>query len=95
MRARLAVSLALLALIAACVQEEAGPENGAPAPSDACQASEYQGLIGQNRSVAEAMSLPAATRIIGPNDAVTADYRPDRLNVEYDAQGLITRISCY
>ena len=33
-------------------------------------------------------------RVIAPGMAVTMDYRPDRLNIETDAQGRITRIKC-
>ncbi|MDO5704144.1 MAG: I78 family peptidase inhibitor [Paracoccus sp. (in: a-proteobacteria)] len=63
--------------------------------SDACGASGYQGLIGQPRSVLDSMRFPLGTRTIGPSDAITADYRPDRLNIEYGAGGLIEKIACY
>ena len=38
--------------------------------------------------------LPERTRIIPPGTAVTMDYIPDRLNLEVDDQGLITRVYC-
>ena len=38
-----------------------------------------------------AMTLPAGTRVIEPGTKVTRDYRPDRLNIEIDAAGVIVR----
>lgn len=36
----------------------------------------------------------ATIRVFGPNDAVTMDYRPDRLNVELGEDRTIVRIFC-
>jgi uncharacterized protein involved in copper resistance len=36
----------------------------------------------------------AAIRVIRPDQAVTQDFRPDRLNVELDAEDNITRVYC-
>lgn len=66
-----------------------------PPPSDACGASAYSGLIGKDRAAANTVQLKEPVRIIGPDMAVTADYRPDRLNIEHDASGKITKVSCY
>ncbi|WP_322963738.1 I78 family peptidase inhibitor [Sphingomonas fuzhouensis] len=33
-------------------------------------------------------------RVIAPGDAVTMDYRPDRLNIETDAAGRVVRLKC-
>jgi hypothetical protein len=33
-------------------------------------------------------------RPIGPDTAVTRDFRPDRVNVEIDRNNTITRVSC-
>ena len=33
-------------------------------------------------------------RVIRPGDAVTMDYRQDRLNIELDADGKIVRFNC-
>lgn len=35
-----------------------------------------------------------AIRVIAPGDAVTMDYRTDRLNIETDAAGRVARIKC-
>lgn len=88
--------VAMLAL-AACEPLPAPPGPGPipPTPPDACGAAGYQGLIGQPRSVLSAMKFPIDTRVIGPDDAVTADYREDRLNIEYGRGGLIEKVSCF
>lgn len=71
----------------------AGP--GVPPPSDACGASKLQALVGQPLGALDVKTLPSAPRQIGPDMAVTADYRPDRLNIEYDTANRITKVSCY
>ena len=85
-----ALILAITAL-AACVPDEQMQQN----PSNACSADSFQGLIGQPQAVAAAMTLPADARIIGPNQPVTSDFRQERLNIEYGADGRITKVSCY
>jgi hypothetical protein len=64
-----------------------------------CKAEAAQKLVGQARSDAlgqEALKLTGAKAIrwIRPGDAVTMDYRMDRLNIDLDAQGRVTRIHC-
>ena len=70
-----------------------------PAPvqpdTDQCKASALQGLVGQPKSVLQTMLLPAGSRVIEPGQAVTMDYRADRLNVEIGKDGRIGRIGCY
>ena len=67
----------------------------APAATDACGAARLQGLVGQSDAVLRDMKLPEGARIIGPRDAVTADYRETRMNFEIGADGRIARIACY
>lgn len=81
-----------LLLLAACVPEEPVMEEP---PADACQSAGFQGLVGQPRAVLDRMLLPAGSRVIGPNDPVTRDYRPDRLNIEIGANDRIDRVACY
>lgn len=89
----LILGMAAATALAAC---EPVPTVPTPdAPPDDCRASGYQGLIGQPVAVLAAMTFPIGTRQIGPNDAVTSDFRPDRLNIEYGAAGRIERVSCY
>lgn len=85
--------LTAAAALAAC---EPMPVEPPPfeAPDD-CRASAYQGLVGQPISVLAAMTFPIGTRQIGPDDAVTSDFRPERLNIEYGRAGRIEKVSCY
>lgn len=75
--------LMLLAL-AACQEETA----------DTCGAEDHQDLVGRAPGMMGMMDIPLDARIIGPNDAVTQDHNPERLNIYYDADNLITRVSC-
>ncbi|MEF3047906.1 I78 family peptidase inhibitor [Pseudotabrizicola sp. L79] len=84
--------LGLALLLAGCVAPE-GPDR-VPPERGACGAGELQGLVGQSGDVLARMTLPEGTRIIGPVTAVTMDYRPDRLNIDLDAAGRITRVHC-
>lgn len=81
-----------LMVLAACDQPA---PSAPPAAVVQCSAAGYQGLIGQPESVLKSMMLPAGSRVIGPGDAVTMDYRPDRLNVETGTDHRIAKIACY
>ena len=61
---------------------------------DICGASQYGSLIGANLA---AVTLPADAniRVIQPDTPVTDDFRPDRLNIIVDANGVITSLECY
>ena len=39
-------------------------------------------------------SFTGPVRVIGPNQAVTMDFNPERINLETDAVGIITRVFC-
>ncbi|MCZ0960399.1 I78 family peptidase inhibitor [Paracoccus benzoatiresistens] len=87
------IGLAATAVLAACEPMPAEPlPDAAP---DTCRASAYQGLVGQPIEVLAAMTFPIGTRRIGPDDAVTSDFRPERLNIEYGSTGRIEKVSCY
>lgn len=73
-------------------------------PSDAqqagaqCDAGAIQDLIGQN---AEAVTNDAKTRSgaetvrrYTTGSPVTMDFRPDRLNIETDAAGVVVKLGC-
>ncbi|MGV8931610.1 MAG: I78 family peptidase inhibitor [Luteimonas sp.] len=65
-----------------------------------CNADAAQSFVGKQASedtVAQAQRAAAArgdVRVIKPGQAVTMDYRNDRLNVEVDEQGKIIKITC-
>ena len=81
--------LALALALAGCVE----PVPDLP-PADACGAPGLQGLVGQPRSVLATMKFAGPVRVIEPGMAVTMDYSPNRLNIELDAAGRITRVTC-
>ena len=60
----------------------------------ACDAAAYQHLVGQSRASLQGLRLPAPVRLIGPGMAVTMDHDPGRLNIRYDAHGVIEEIYC-
>lgn len=88
---RIGAILVTASALAACV------DTGAEATGD-CDAAAYQSLIGAPVAEAEAVAARAANpgdvRVIGPDTAVTMDYREDRLNFTIDASGRITRAYC-
>lgn len=89
MRPALLMSLVgVSVLLAACQQAAERPEQ------DACGASGYGFLLGQNRDVLAAMTFPAPMRAYGEGDPVTLDFNPARLNVVWDETGEIIAVSC-
>ncbi|HEX8215449.1 MAG TPA: I78 family peptidase inhibitor, partial [Allosphingosinicella sp.] len=70
-----------------------------PPPAGSCNAARAQGLVGRAAGQQlgnEALRLTGARslRWIAPNSAVTMDYRPDRLNIETNAQNRVRAIGC-
>jgi hypothetical protein len=59
---------------------------------DTCGASAYQRFIG---SPISSMTPPANARVIRPGDPVTMDFRSERLNINLDANGVITSLECH
>ncbi|MEJ6394255.1 I78 family peptidase inhibitor [Gymnodinialimonas sp. 2305UL16-5] len=66
---------------------------GCQGEADTCNSAGYSSLVGSNIA---AVTLPADLnmRIIGPDDLVTTDFAPERLNIEVDATGTIQRLTC-
>jgi len=94
------VSLAVV-LLAACssVQPDPGAPGRAGAAAGACHAEAVAWAVGQ-QAEQKVMgrvwreSGAGLIRPIGPDQAVTRDFRPDRVNVEIDGNNTITRVSC-
>ena len=91
------LTLAGAAALGACTAlppHEGGP--GVPPPMEnQCRASEYQNLIGQNRSQIPPAPAGATWRVTCTSCPVTMDYRPDRLNILYDQQsGVVREVKC-
>jgi hypothetical protein len=77
-------------------EEEIGARNE---PGASCNASTAQALIGQTASsdiAAEAQALSGATAVrwLRPGQAVTMEYRADRLNLQLDEQDKVIAIRC-
>ena len=99
------LALFALPLLSACVIPIPVPE-GTPGAiqvvaGDACGASSLsRSLVGQPRRLAEQVQFllpsgqPATVRVLGPNDAATMDYNPERANVRVDAAGTVTSVDC-
>jgi hypothetical protein len=62
--------------------------------TESCGAERLQHLVGEPQSALESAKITAPTRILPPGSMMTMDHRPDRLNVDLDDAGRITRIWC-
>jgi Peptidase inhibitor I78 family len=86
-------------LLSACVSgPKPAPEPDGPAYY-ACDAAPAQAFVGKLSNPDRNMEIQRLTgastlRWIGPNMAVTMDYREDRVNVYYNADQFVTQISC-
>lgn len=94
-----ALSLLLTgALLAGCAS---APRQDAPSAQDdgLCDAEKVQHLLDQRISVelaeqARAQAGARQLRVINPNQPVTLEYNPQRLNIEIDDADSIIRLSC-
>ena len=97
------LALAALALLTACAGPS-GPcpiQDAAPVPpaADTCRAGQlgrYLGALPTADVIAAISGMAGAqnVRTIRPGDAVTMDYRENRLNVELGEDGRIRRLRC-
>lgn len=89
--------LSVLPLVAACATAgTAGPATEGPGE---CRLDAVQYAVGQPYTVELGAALQdksgaRSLRAISPGQAVTMDFRSDRLNIEIDAQGKVVRVSC-
>lgn len=96
------VASSLLAIaLGACTGAQ--PEASLPAPPTAegpgCGADQLGSYIGRKATddvvaAIQAWRGQSPVRVLKPGSIMTMDYRPDRLNIEVDAQGTITRFRC-
>jgi hypothetical protein len=97
-----AVLFLSLPLMAACAPppgpmpvEPYPPHTGGPPAPDQCGAAAHQWLVG--RSHAEVPPAPPGRnrRVYPTGDALTMDYSPQRLNIEYDPRThRVVRVWC-
>lgn len=89
-------AIVLALSVGACATMAPPPANPAAGP---CNAEGARWAIGQavnddvvNRILRDTGSRDA--RVLGPGDAATMDYRPDRINVDVNDRGAITGLRC-
>jgi hypothetical protein len=88
----------ILILLAACAdtsipQDVAATSGNAPVDLAFCKGEPFADAVGQSVSTIQA-DLPARSRVLGPDDIATQDYRIDRLNVYVNGAGTIQRLTC-
>lgn len=92
----------LAAALAACSAQTPPPEPAAPPAADlepSCGADKLVSYVGHNATDDVVTAIGRASgaksvRVIKPDTAVTMDYRPDRLNIDVDANGVIKAFRC-
>ncbi|WEL53661.1 I78 family peptidase inhibitor [Pseudomonas kermanshahensis] len=95
-------TLAVAAVLAGCSTggNSAGSAPAAPAGNDGrCEASGADFAIGKPGTPdlleqARKASGSQMARMLKPHDVVTLEYRSERLNLNVDEQGVVTRVNC-
>ncbi|MGV6848920.1 MAG: I78 family peptidase inhibitor [Marinibacterium sp.] len=88
----------ILILLTACAETDL-PDPASVEPESApvdlafCKGEPFADSVGQPVSTIQA-SLPERSRVLGPDDIATQDYRIDRLNVYVNGAGVIQRLTC-
>lgn len=97
------VALVSVIALAACSSTPTMPPDSSMPPPVDCGASALSGLTGQQVTGTTAQDVrvggqevrsAGSVRVIGPGQAVTQDFRPDRLNLEVSAAGSLVRAYC-
>lgn len=96
MRQRVLIAgMAMAGILAGCVEITPVPPP-APARPDlsTCTSNATHDLVGTPISLVNTGALAKTVRVLPPNGMATMDFNPARLNIETDANGIITRVSC-
>ncbi|MCO7515001.1 I78 family peptidase inhibitor [Pseudomonas guariconensis] len=102
-RAYLATLLAAAVLAGCSTGGSSGAGGSAPAPSAGndgrCEASGADFAIGKQGTAelleqARKASGSQLARILKPHDVITLEYRSERLNLNVDDRGVVTRVNC-
>lgn len=97
------IALTAVIALAACTSTPAPPPDTSMPPPVDCGANALSNRTGHQvtgttaqdvRVGGEAVRSGGTVRVIGPGQAVTQDYRPDRLNLEVSAAGSLVRAYC-
>ncbi|MDP1632018.1 MAG: I78 family peptidase inhibitor [Caulobacter sp.] len=66
-----------------------------PPPPDSCGANRLQGLVGKPKTEIPVPVDPSRRRVACTTCPVTLDYRPERLNIFFDAEtGIVKEVKC-
>jgi hypothetical protein len=101
-RVALASMCVVVSMLAACASTapmqpaSAGPQVGG---DGTCHADRVAWAVGKNADEPTMKAVwkqsgSGLIRPIGPGQAVTRDFRPDRINVHLDAGNVITKVDC-
>ena len=61
---------------------------------DTCQLANYAELIGQSQTDASFFAFDRPFRFVGPDDIVTQEYDPRRVNLYVNGNGVVVRTNC-
>ncbi len=89
-----AAILAVSASACAPTQPAQAPEPVSVDDRDACFAKQLSGLIGKPLTNSSVPPASPKVRHIRPGDAVTEDFRIERLNIYVDSTDMIEKINC-
>jgi hypothetical protein len=90
-------AFASLAMLAACATVADGTTDDDVVDLSGgreCAAAQFQLLVGQLRDEVDTSTLPVPYRMYGRGDAVTMDYRPDRMNIVIGDNDRVERVAC-
>ncbi|MHC6226065.1 I78 family peptidase inhibitor [Pseudomonas sp. X10] len=104
-RTRASLATLLVAVVLAGCSTGGSSHGGSSAPAapanndGRCQASGADFTLGKPGTAelleqARQSSGSQTARILKPHDVVTLEYRSDRLNLNVDEQGVVTRVNC-
>ncbi|MGG2396880.1 I78 family peptidase inhibitor [Pseudomonas sp. SH1-B] len=98
-RLSLIVTAALFAAGCSSTAEQSEPAAKPADPSLGCTSSAVEHLKGQTATPelleqARQQAGASTARVLTPNSVVTLEYNGQRLNLNVDAQRVITRVSC-
>jgi hypothetical protein len=63
--------------------------------ADTCGIARFRHLIGTRADQIDRATLPAGTRVITPDMAVTMDFRAERLNIMVGTNGVVGSMRCF
>lgn len=87
----------------ASTETPAAPAAAEPAPpaatptdpaADTCNMAQYAAIVGKPATDPSVPPASATVRHIAPNTQVTMDFSPTRLNIDINAEGVITGLRC-